>query len=282
MKIGVTLFQTDKCPPPAFVARAAEERGFASYFVPEHTHIPVSRATPWPMNPDVPLPESYARVLDPYVGLATAAQVTSTIRLGTGVALIMEHDAVGLAKTIATLDFLSGGRFTLGIGFGWNREEMADHDVAFHERRELTRESVLAMSALWRDDVASYSGRRLHVSPSWAWPKPVQQPRPPILVGGGAGPKLFAAVADYADGWLPIGGRGLTQSLPKLRGAWQAAGRSGEPIVMPYGVLPNEGKLAHYAELGIEEVVVNLEEGNEDTVLRSLDAHAQFVETARS
>jgi probable F420-dependent oxidoreductase len=274
VRIGVTLFQTDKCPPPAFVARAAEDRGFSSYWVPEHTHIPISRATPWPMNPATPLPASYSRVLDPYVGLATAAQATSTIRLGTGVALIVEHDPIALAKQIATLDFLSDGRFV----FGWNREEMADHAVAFSERREITRESILAMSALWRDqDVASYSGRRVHVSPSWAWPKTVQQPRPPVLMGGAAGPKLFAAIADYADGWLPIGGSGLTQTLPKLRAAWQAAGRTGEPLVIPYGVLPNEGKLAHYAELGIDEVVVNLEEGDEDTVLRSLDASAAFV-----
>jgi probable F420-dependent oxidoreductase len=278
MKIGVTLFQTDKCPPPAFVARAAEERGFSSYFVPEHTHIPISRQTPWPMNPDSSLPASYARVLDPYVGLATAAQATSTIRLGTGVALVIEHDPIALAKQIATLDYLSGGRFIFGIGFGWNREEMADHGVAFNERREITRESVLAMSALWRDqDVASYSGRRVHVSPSWAWPKAVQQPRPPVLLGGGAGAKLFQAIADYGDGWLPIGGSGLTESLPRLRAAWQDAGRAGAPIVIPHFVQPNEGKLAHYAELGIDEVVVNLEEGDEDTVLRSLDANAAFV-----
>jgi probable F420-dependent oxidoreductase len=279
VKIGVTLFQTDLNPPPAFVARAAEERGFSSYFVPEHTHIPISRATPWPMNPDVSLPKSYSRVLDPYVGLATAAEVTTTIRLGTGVALIVEHDPIALAKQIATLDYLSGGRFVLGVGYGWNREEMADHNVAFHERREITREAILAMSSLWHDDVAAYSGRRVHVSPSWAWPKPVQQPRPPILLGGGAGPKLFAAIADYADGWMPIGGGGLTESLPKLRAAWEQTGRAGAPIVMPYGVLPNEGKLAHYAELGIEEVVVNLNEGDEDVVLRSLDAQSRFVQT---
>jgi probable F420-dependent oxidoreductase len=277
VKIGVTLFQTDKCPPPAVVARAAEERGFSSYFVPEHTHIPVSRATPWPMDPAADLPESYSRVLDPYVGLATAAQATSTIRLGTGVALPFEHDPIALAKQVATLDLLSGGRFVFGIGFGWNREEMADHRVAFTERREITRESVIVMSRLWRDEVASYSGRRISLSPSWAWPKTVQQPRPPVLLGGGAGPKLFAAIADYADGWLPIGGSGLTAALPKLREAWQAAGRSGEPIVLPYGVLPNEGKLAHYADLGIEEVVVNLREGDEDAVLRSLDENAVFL-----
>jgi probable F420-dependent oxidoreductase len=277
VKIGVTLFQTDKGPPPAVVARAAEERGFSSYFVPEHTHIPVSRATPWPMNPDVPLPDSYARVLDPYVGLATAAQVTSTIRLGTGVALVVEHDPIALAKQVATLDYLSGGRFVFGIGFGWNREEMADHNVSFVERREITRERVLAMSALWSDDVATYSGRRVHLSPSWAWPKPLQRPRPPILLGGSVGPKLFAAIADYADGWMPVGGSGLTDALPKLRGAWEQAGRSGEPTVLPFGVLPTEGKLAHYADLGIAEVVVNLTEGDEDAVLRSLDENAKFL-----
>jgi probable F420-dependent oxidoreductase len=216
-------------------------------------------------------------VLDPYVGLATAAQVTSTIRLGTGVALVVEHDPIALAKQVATLDYLSGGRFVYGIGFGWNREEMADHNVSFNERREITRERVLAMSALWSDDVATYSGRRVHVSPSSAWPKPVQRPRPPILLGGGAGPKLFAAIADYADGWMPVGGSGLTDALPKLGNAWQQAGRSGEPIVLPFGVLPTEGKLAHYAELGIEEVVVNLKEGDEDTVLRSLDENVTFL-----
>jgi probable F420-dependent oxidoreductase len=282
VKIGVTLFQTDKCPPPADVARAAEERGFTSYFVPEHTHIPVSRATPWPMDPETELPESYARVLDPYVGLATAAQVTSTIRLGTGVALLVEHDPIALAKQIATLDFLSDGRFVLGVGFGWNREEMADHNISFAERREITRERILTMTALWRDDVATYHGRRTHLAPSWAWPKPVQRPGPPVLMGGAAGPKLFAAIAEYADGWLPIGGGGLTRTLPVLREAWQRAGRSGEPIVMPYGVLPNEGKLAHYADLGIDEVVVNLDEGDADVVLRSLDAHAKFVDLAAS
>jgi probable F420-dependent oxidoreductase len=278
MQIGVTLFQTDQGPPPAVVAHAAEERGFASYFVPEHTHIPISRATPWPMNPDTDLPESYSRTLDPYVGLATAAAVTSRIRLGTGVALVAEHDPIALAKTIATLDVLSGGRFTWGIGFGWNKEEMADHGVAFTERRDIVREYVEAATALWRDeDVASYDGKYAHVSPSWVWPKPVQQPRPPVLLGGAAGPKLFAAIAEWADGWLPIGGSGLRAALPQLQEAWTAAGRDGTPTVMPYGVLPEPGKLAYYADLGITDVVVNLDEGDEATVLRSLDRNAAFL-----
>jgi probable F420-dependent oxidoreductase len=273
----VTLFQTDLNPPPATVARAAEERGFTSYFIPEHTHIPVARTTPWPMNPDSELPHSYSRTLDPYVGLASAAAVTSRIRLGTGVALVAEHDPIALAKTIATLDFLSDGRFTWGIGFGWNKEELADHGVAFTERRDVVREYVEAMSSLWSDEVASYDGKYVHISPSGAWPKPVQQPRPPVLLGGAAGPKLFAAIAEWTDGWLPIGGSGLKETLPRLHEAWAAAGRAGEPTVIPYGVLPDKGKLDYYASLGIEEVVLNLEEGDEATVLRSLDANVAFV-----
>jgi probable F420-dependent oxidoreductase len=278
MRIGVTLFQTDQGPPPAVVARAAEERGFASYFVPEHTHIPIDRTTPWPMNPDTELPRSYARTLDPYVGLATAAAVTSRIRLGTGIALVAQHDPIALAKTIATLDVLSGGRFTLGIGFGWNKEEMSDHGVAFTERRDVVREYVEAMSALWRDDdVSSYDGKRVRVTPSWVWPKPVQQPRPPVLIGGAAGPKLFGAIADWADGWMPIGGSGLRTSMPQLQDAWASADRAGSPVVMPFGVLPEPGKLEYYAELGITDVVVNLDEGDEATVLRSLDRHTAFL-----
>src|SRR4051812_26787706 len=158
MRIGVTLFHTDQDPSPAAIARAVEERGFASYYIPEHTHIPVARTTPWPMGDGAELPMSYARTLDPYVALAAAAAVTSSIRLGTGIALVAQHDPIALAKTIATLDHVSGGRFTFGIGFGWNKEEMADHGVAFTDRREVVREYVEAMSALWRDDVASYDG----------------------------------------------------------------------------------------------------------------------------
>jgi probable F420-dependent oxidoreductase len=277
VRIGVTLFTTDRTATPAFVAKAAEERGFTSYFVPEHTHIPTSRRSPWPMNPEVELPEGYSRILDPYVGLATAAAVTTTLRLGTGIALVAEHDPIALAKTIATLDHLSGGRFTLGVGFGWNREEMADHGVDFAVRREVTRDYVGAMTALWSQEVASYDGEHATVSPSWAWPKTVQQPRPPVLLGGDGGPKLFAAIVEWADGWIPIGGRGLTETLPVLQRAWTDAGRSGTPTVLPFGTLPTAGKLAHYADLGIEEVVVALEEGGEATVLRSLDAYAEFV-----
>lgn len=277
MRIGVTLFHTDQDPPPVVIAKAAEERGFASYYIPEHTHIPVARTTPWPMGDGADLPMSYARTLDPYIALATAAAVTSTIRLGTGIALVAQHDPIALAKTIATLDLLSRGRFTLGIGFGWNKEEMADHGVAYADRRDVVREYIEAMSKLWGDEVASYDGNHARVSPSWAWPKPVQQPRPPVMLGGSPGPKLFNAIATYCDGWIPIGGSGLKTALPQLQDAWAAAGRSGTPTVLPFGVLPDPGKLDYYASLGIDEVVLRIEEGDDATVMRSLDANAAFI-----
>jgi len=189
MRIGVTAFLTDRSIRPDELARAAEERGFDSMYVPEHTHIPVSRRTPAPMGE--PLPEQYWRALDPFVALTFAAAATTNLRLGTGVALVMEHDPIVLAKEIATLDQLSGGRFTFGIGFGWNVEEAEDHGVEWKKRRALTREKILAMQALWSNDEAGFEGEYVRFEVSKAWPKPAQQPRPPILIGGGAGPIMF-------------------------------------------------------------------------------------------
>src|SRR4051794_14462861 len=280
MKIGVTLFQTDKCPPPALVARAAEERGFSSYYVPEHTHIPVSRATPWPMGAatGAALPAGYARILDPYVALATAAAATTRIRVGTGVALVAEHDPVTLAKQVATLDFLSGGRMTLGVGLGWNKEEMATHGVAFADRRDVVRDHVLLMRAVWRDDVASYDGKHARLEPSWSWPKPVQRPGVPVLVGGAAGPKLFAGIAEWADGWMPFGGAGLQAALPLLQQVWTAAGRGPErPQVAVFGTRPDAGKFSYFADLGVDEVVLAVDEGDESSVLRHLDELAAYT-----
>jgi probable F420-dependent oxidoreductase len=280
VQIGVTVFQTDRCPPPALVARAAEERGFSSYYVPEHTHLPVSRATPWPMGSatGAELPAGYARILDPYVALATAAAVTSRIRLGTGVALVAEHDPVVLAKEVATLDFLSDGRVTLGVGFGWNKEEMATHGVTFADRRAVVRDHMLLMRALWRDDVASYDGPHARLEPAWSWPKPVQRPGVPVLVGGAAGPKLFAGITEWADGWMPFGGTGLTDALPQLRLAWADAGRGPDgPQVVVFGSKPDRGKFEHFAALGVDEVVLAIDDGDESAVQRSLDDLAAFL-----
>ncbi|MFI0739988.1 TIGR03619 family F420-dependent LLM class oxidoreductase [Streptomyces sp. NPDC021100] len=285
MRIATTVFLTDETITPVRLARELEQRGFSGLYLPQHTHIPVERTTPSPAGD--PLPREYGRAYDPFVALAQAAAVTHRITVGTGVALVAQHDPVVLAKQAATLDHLSGGRFTLGVGYGWNVEEAADHGVEWATRRRLVRDRMALMRALWEEEPTPYEGEFASVRASWAYPKPVLPPRqrvgaPPLvgprtLIGGAAGPGLFAAVAEYADGWLPIGGGGLREALPRLRQAWADAGRPGEPAVVPYAVHPSAGKLAHLAELGIEEVVVGLPAAGEGEVLRALDAHAEFL-----
>ncbi|MFC9029223.1 LLM class F420-dependent oxidoreductase [Streptomyces arboris] len=281
MRIATTIFLTDETVTPVRLARELEQRGFAGLYLPEHTHIPVSRRTPYPAGGD--LPREYGRTLDPFVALGQAAAVTERITLGTGITLVAQHDPVDLAKQVATLDHLSGGRFTLGVGYGWNVEEAADHGVEWATRRDLARDRMALMRALWSAEPTAYEGEFGSVQASFAFPKPVQAPRGPVvgprtLIGGGAGPKLFAAIAEHADGWLPIGGRGLTESVPKLRAAWEEAGRDPKELqVVPYAVLPDPGKLAHYAELGIEEVVLQLPPAGEREVLRVLDGYAAFL-----
>ncbi|WP_316769447.1 LLM class F420-dependent oxidoreductase [Streptomyces sasae] len=281
MRIAVTIFLTDETIAPVRLARELEERGFAGLYLPEHTHIPVERTTPYPAGGD--LPREYGRTLDPFVALGQAAAVTDRLGLGTGITLVSQHDPIDLAKQIATLDHLCGGRFTLGVGFGWNVEEAADHGVTWRTRRELTRDRMALMRALWAEEPTAYEGEFGSVRASSAFPKPVQKPRGPVagprtLIGGAAGPKLFAHIAEYADGWMPIGGRGLTESLPVLRSVWADAGRDAAALqVVPYAVYPTPGKLAHYAELGIEEVVVQLPPAGEAEVLDVLDACAQYL-----
>ncbi|MBI2710132.1 MAG: TIGR03619 family F420-dependent LLM class oxidoreductase [Actinobacteria bacterium] len=278
MRIGVTMFATDRAMPVHELAVAAEERGFHSLYVPEHTHIPVSRETPPPAGGDT-LDEGYARVVDPLVSLAAAAAVTDRILLGTAVALPAQHDPIAWAKAVATLDRLAAGRLVLGVGFGWNREELRDHGVAFGERRAVVREHMLAAQALWRDEVAEFHGDHVHLSPSWAWPKPVQQPRPRVLVGGGAGPALFAHIAEWADGWMPIGGAGIGAELPALRQAVADAGRDPASLhVVPIGVLPGPGKLDHHRAAGVTECVLRLPSAPGDEVRRALDDAMRWLD----
>ncbi|MGW2830583.1 LLM class F420-dependent oxidoreductase [Streptomyces sp. NPDC001286] len=281
MRIAVTIFLTDETITPVRLARELERRGFAGLYLPEHTHIPVERTTPYPAGGD--LPPEYGRTLDPFVALGQAAAVTERLGLGTGITLVAQHDPIALAKQIATLDHLSGGRFTLGLGFGWNVEEAADHGVEWRTRRELVRDRVALMRALWAEEPTAYEGEFGSVRASSAYPKPVRKPRGPVvgprtLVGGAAGPKLFSHICEYADGWMPIGGRGLTESLPVLRAAWADAGRDPAALrIVPYAVFPSPGKLAHYADLGIEEVVAQLPPAGEAEVLRALDEYAEYV-----
>jgi len=278
MRLGVTIFASDLAMSPVELAREAEARGFASLYLPEHTHIPVSRRTPPPTG-DAELAQEYKRSLDPWAALAAAAAVTSRIRLGTGVALVAQHDPIALAKQIATVDLLSGGRVVLGIGYGWNREEMADHGVEWKTRRARVRETMLAMQALWANEVAGFDGEFVRFEPSWQWPKPVQQPRPPVYLGGAAGPILFSHIAEYGDGWLPIGGAGIREALPELRRAFEGRGRDPAGLeVVPLGVFPTEAKLAHYAASGVTEAVLRLPSAPRDQVLPVLDAYAEFLD----
>jgi probable F420-dependent oxidoreductase len=273
MRLGITMFATDLAMPPHLLAREAEDRGFASLYLPEHTHIPTARTTPPPTG-DATLPEEYARTPDPLIALAAAATVTERITLGTGVCLLAQREPIVTAKAIATLDRLSGGRFALGVGYGWNVEEAADHGVPWKRRRDVVRDHVLAMRALWTRDEASHEGEFAGFAPSWSWPKPAG--RVPVLLGGAPGPTLFAHIAEYGDGWLPIGGAGIREALPRLRAACDEAGR--DPVqVIPFGTVPSAGKLEYYAALGIEEVVLRVPTGVRDEVLPVLDEHARFL-----
>ena len=277
MRIGVTVFLTDQGIDPATLGAAVEDRGFASLYFPEHTHLPVRDAEPPSLVSGVTL-ENYRRSLDPMIGLAAAAVVTSEITLGTGVLLVAQHDPIALAKQIATLDHLCDGRLTMGIGYGWNRAEAADHGVDFAQRRQLVTEKLALMQALWSREEAAYKGELVELAPSYAWPKPVQQPRVKTLLGGGAGPKLFAAIVESCDGWMPIGGSGLGDALPRLRQQWRNVGRSEEALsVVPFGVIPDEGKLAHFRVLGCDEVVLRVPMGSTTDVISALDSYVGYL-----
>ncbi|GII86382.1 LLM class F420-dependent oxidoreductase [Sphaerisporangium siamense] len=274
MRLGVTMFATDRSMPITDLARAAEERGLVSLWVPEHTHIPVSRRTPHPSGQ--PLPEVYKRTLDPLVALSYAAAVTERLTVGTGIMLLAQRDPIATAKAVATLDLLSGGRFALGAGFGWNAEEMESHHVPYDRRREVVREHVLAMKGLWTEEAAGFAGEHVAFEPSWSWPKPARVP--PVYLGGGAGPKMFAHIAEYADGWLPLGGGGLRDAMPALREAAEKAGRDPATIeVIPFGVHPDQGKLEFLAGLGVGHVVCSVPSGPADAVLPVLDAYASLL-----
>jgi probable F420-dependent oxidoreductase len=281
MQYGVTMFMTDQTMGPEPFARAIEERGFHSVYLPEHTHIPKSRRTPPPTGGDE-LAEEYKRTLDPFVALAVMATVTERVLLGTGICLVAQREPIVTAKAVATLDALAGGRFVLGIGFGWNEDEIAHHRVSMAERRDITREHMLAMQELWREETAEFHGRYVELSPSWSWPKPVSgagRAGVPVLIGGAAGPKLFAQVAEYADGWIPIGGRGVRAALPDLHRACEDVGRDpAELRIVPFGTIPDPGKLEYYASLGITEIVLRVPSGDADAVLPLLDRYAALVE----
>jgi probable F420-dependent oxidoreductase len=268
MRFGIVLFASDRGIAPAACAKAAEDAGFYSFYVPEHTHIPVRRAAAHPRTGGADLPDDrYLRTLDPWVALATAAAVTSTIRLGTAVALPVESDPITLAKTIASLDHLSGGRVTLGAGFGWNTDELADHGIPAKFRYTALREYVEAMRALWTEDVAAYEGRFVSFGGSWAYPKPLQE-HLPVLVGAAGTERTFSWVAANADGWITTPYESeLADELRLLNKHWADAGRPGRPYVVALGGRADPERVDRLAALGVDEVVIGLPDKEEDEVL---------------
>jgi probable F420-dependent oxidoreductase len=250
VKFGVFMFTTDYSRGPAELARAAEERGFESLFVPEHTHIPFSRRSPWPGGAE--LPREYYHLLDPFLALASAAAVTQRLRLGTAICLVPQHHPITLAKKVASLDHLSGGRFLFGIGAGWNEEDMEHHGVVPSTRWQVMREAVLAMKAIWTQGEAQFQGRFVRFQPIWSWPKPVQRPHPPIYVGG-HGQRVLQRVLDYADGWMPIYGRerDLAGRIQELQRLAQERGRGPVPVTA-LGVPARPEAVEECARLGVE------------------------------
>jgi probable F420-dependent oxidoreductase len=263
------LFTSDRGIAPATAARAAEDAGFDAFYVPEHTHIPIRRQAAHPRTGGAELPDDrYLRTLDPWVSLSMACAVTSVIRLVTAVALPSEHDPIVLAKTIASLDHLSGGRVTLGVGFGWNTDELADHGVPPGRRRTVLREYLEAMQALWSHEEASYRGEFISFDPAWAWPKPSQQPRVPIILGAGGSQRNFAWIAKSADGWLTTPGESdLADKLPLLLTAWGNAAREGRPQVHVLAGRPDQDQLAHWHALGVTDVAFGLPDRSEEQVI---------------
>lgn len=281
LRLGVTLLSADTTIRPDELARAAEDRGFESMWLPEHSHIPITRESPWPGSlTGEPLPEPYARLHDAFIGLAMAAAVTSTIRLGTSVLLLAQRDAIWTAKQAATLDHLSGGRLELGVGIGWNREEMANHGARFLDRWTLVRERVAAMRSLWMNDVGAFDGELVRIAPSWQWPKPAQPNGPPIHLGGGAGPRLLGEVAAWADGWLPISARTSIRSrLDAMRAACGHAGRDPDSVtVSVFGATTDPAGLVSLASEGVHRAVLTSWASNRDGVLRDLDAWIPLVD----
>jgi probable F420-dependent oxidoreductase len=283
MRLGITAFLTDRDIPPATLAAAAEERGFDSFFLPEHTHLPV-RADHPPALVEGVRPDDYRRGLCPLVALSTAVPMTQRIGLGTGILLAAQHDPIVLAKQVATLDHLSGGRFTLGIGFGWNRAEAEDHGVDFGQRHAIVREHLLCMQALWSTEQAEFHGAFVDLAPAWAWPKPKQQPRVRVLIGGGsgdAGPCRCRRVRRRLDAH-----RGQRVGSGDPAPASSCRGQRARSLHDHRGPLRDHrqpaSKLEHFAALGVTEVVLRVRSGDTDEVLAQLDALTALLPVAAS
>ena len=280
MEIGAFMFVTDYSMGPAELARLLEERGFESMWVPEHTHIPASRRSPWPGGAD--LPQEYWHSYDPFVALSAAAAVTTNLKLGTGICLVVERDPITTAKEIASLDLLSNGRFMFGIGGGWNAEEMENHGTAYRSRWRLLRERILAMKAIWTEDEAEFHGEFVNFDKVWAYPKPVQKPHPPIFMGGD-GATTFNRVVEFCDGWMPIAGRpGQEGSLAEKSPAPPPSGRGrSRPANLPVSVYwmgrPRDDTVERMTEAGVDRLIFGLPSAQRDEVMPRIDQCAELI-----
>jgi probable F420-dependent oxidoreductase len=280
MRVGAFYFPTDYGINMAELARALEDRGFDSLFVPEHTHIPASRKSPFPGGGE--LPKRYSHTHDPFVALSFAAAATRKLKLGTGILLVPQHEPIVTAKSIASLDQLSGGRFIFGIGGGWNVEEMENHGARYQTRFKQMREHVLAMKELWTKEEASFDGEFVKFDRVWSWPKPAQQPHPPIILGGETDHTL-RRVIEYCDGWFPRprGGFDVVQGVARLRQMAEKAGRNPATITTIVFGSANDAKvLESYDKAGIQSALLAIPDDSRDEILRYLDKIAPLAKVA--
>ena len=277
MKLGVFMFATDYAMRIDDLAREVEARGFESLFVPEHTHIPISRRSPWPGGPD--LPREYWHTLDPFVSLMAAAAATETLRIGTGICLLTERDPIITAKAVASLDLLSNGRVEFAIGAGWNAEEMENHGTEFGTRFRVMGERAKAIKTLWRDEHPEFHGEFVDFDPVWSYPKPVQRPNPPILIGGESIHTL-RRVVDYGDGWFPRarGGFDPHEAVDRLRAVADEAERDMATLsISVFGTPADAALLDLYREAGIDRALLALPSEDASVVLPLLDSHAKHI-----
>jgi probable F420-dependent oxidoreductase len=275
---GIMMFPTDYAIDPGALAKEVEDRGFDSLWFPEHSHIPTSRESPYPGGGD--LPRMYLHTYDPFVALTAAACATTTLKLATGICLVIERDTINTAKEVASLDRLSGGRFLFGIGGGWNREEMADHGTNPKTRMRLMGEQIKAMKELWTKEEAEFHGEFVDFDPSWAWPKPVQDPHPPVYVGG-MGPGVEDRVLDFGDAWLPqrVGPDNIGQFEERANALQQRAadaGRGRIPMSL-FGAETSSEALDGYRRIGLDRAIYGVSSADRDTVLKELDELAKLV-----
>lgn len=283
MEFGLIMFPTSYAIQPDVLAQEAELRGFDSIWFPEHTHIPASRDSAWPGGPD--LPKEYWNTYDPFVALSFAARATTKIKLGTGICLVIERDPITLAKEIASIDQLSKGRFVLGIGGGWNAEEMNNHGTEFKTRFGRLRDTILAMKEIWANDAAEYHGEFIDFDPIWSFPKPYQHPHPPILMGGD-GRSTFERVTEFCDGWMPIWGRtsssvngdNLEAKIDNLRYKWSSTDRKDSDLdITLFGVPPDGNAVEKAISMGATRVIFATPCADESIVLPHLDKCAKLI-----